>query len=285
MNEKIRHLREKIKKLNLDGMIISNPVNIKYLCNIESEGTLLITRKENVFITYTMYIEDVKATLTINDEIIVVDTRDISKEDYDVFFLFCENVGFEENYVTYEQYKVLKQKFRINNLVETENLIEKQREVKDAEEIENIKKALDCKDQEIVKDTLRIIARNMYGATLLRGKKGIYQEISLAMAWWRFYLAKEISQNTNLDLEQIYKYFITQKSNYNELIMRMSGGLTIISNPYTRDALISFLLSQEKITGNKFKEIIKKIGIQSAWRLIGGLSFKDNLQIIKELSK
>lgn len=153
--------------------------------------------------------------------------------------------------------------------------------------IENIKKALDCKDQEIVKDTLRIIARNMYGATLggLRGKKGIYQEISLAIAWWRFYLAKEISQNTNLDLEQIYKYFIAQKSNYNELIMRMSGGLTIISNPYTRDALISFLLSQEKITGNKFKEIIKKIGIQSAWRLIGGLSFKDNLQIIKELSK
>lgn len=153
--------------------------------------------------------------------------------------------------------------------------------------IENIKKALDCKDQEIIKDTLRIIARNMYGATLggLRGKKGIYQEISLAMAWWRFYLAKEISQNTNLDLEQIYKYFITQKSNYNELIMRMSGGLTIISNSYTRDALISFLLSQEKITGNKFKEIIKKIGIQSAWRLIGGLSFKDNLQIIKELAR
>lgn len=153
--------------------------------------------------------------------------------------------------------------------------------------IENIKKALDCKDQEIIKDALRIIARNMYGATLggLRGKKGIYQEISLAMAWWRFYLAKEISQNTNLDLEQIYKYFIAQKSNYNELIMRMSGGLTIISNPYTRDALISFLLSQEKITGNKFKEIIKKIGIQSAWRLIGGLSFKDNLQIIKELAK
>lgn len=147
MNEKIRHLREKIKKLNLDGMIISNPVNIKYLCNIESEGTLLITRKENVFITYTMYIEDVKATLTINDEIIVVDTRDISKEDYDAFFLFCENVGFEENYVTYEQYKVLKQKFRINNLVETENLIEKQREVKDAEEIENIKKACEITDK------------------------------------------------------------------------------------------------------------------------------------------
>ena len=152
---------------------------------------------------------------------------------------------------------------------------------------ENIKKALDCKDQEIIKDILRIIARNMYGATLgLRGKKGIYQDISLAKAWWRFYLAKEISQNTNLNLEQIYKYFVAQKSNYNELIMRMSGGLTIIANPNTRDALILFLLEQnEKITGDKLKQMIKKIGIESAWRLIGGLNLKENLQIIKEFAK
>ena len=147
MNEKIRHLREQMKKLNLDGMIISNPVNIKYLSNIESEGTLLITRKENIFITYPMYVEDVKSTLTINDEIIVADTREISKEDYDGFFIFCENVGFEENYVTYENYKNLKQQYRINNLVETEKLIEKQREVKDEEEIENIKKACEITDK------------------------------------------------------------------------------------------------------------------------------------------
>ena len=70
MNEKIRYLREKMKKLDLEGMIISNPINIKYLTNIEEEGTLLITRKENIFITYSMYLESVKNTLTINDEII-----------------------------------------------------------------------------------------------------------------------------------------------------------------------------------------------------------------------
>ena len=147
MNEKIRHLREKMKKLNLDGMIISNPINIKYLSNIESEGTLLITRKENIFITYPMFVEDVKSILTINDEIILTDTREISKEDYENFFLFCENVGFEENYVSYEQYKVLKQKYKANNLVETESIIEKQREVKDETEIENIKKACSITDK------------------------------------------------------------------------------------------------------------------------------------------
>ena len=49
MNEKIRHLREKLKALNLDGMIVSNPVSIKYLCNIEVDGLLLITRKKTYF--------------------------------------------------------------------------------------------------------------------------------------------------------------------------------------------------------------------------------------------
>ena len=108
-------------------MIITNPVNIKYLTNIESEGTLLITRKENIFLTYTMYIEDVNRTLTIDDEIIVVDSRDVSLEEAQNFFVFCENIGFEENYVTYEQYKRLKQRYRVNNMAETEGIIEKMR--------------------------------------------------------------------------------------------------------------------------------------------------------------
>ena len=147
MNEKIRLLREKLRSLNMEGMIVTNPVNIKYLTNIENEGTLLITRKENIFLTYTMFLESVKSTLTINDEIIVADFRDISKEEYENFFLFCENIGFEENYVTYKQYHYLKQKYRVNNLAETENIIEKLRAVKAPDEIEKIRKACEITDK------------------------------------------------------------------------------------------------------------------------------------------
>ena len=146
MNQKIRLLREKLKSLNLEGMIVSNPINIRYLTNIQSEGVLLITRKENIFLTNSMYIEDVNRTLTIDDEIIVADVRDVSEEEMESFFVFCENIGFEEDYVTYEQYKNLKVKYRINNMVETEKIIEKQRMIKDEEEIENIKKACEITD-------------------------------------------------------------------------------------------------------------------------------------------
>ena len=160
MNYKIRTLRERLKSLNLEGMIVTNPINIRYLTNIQSEGILLITRKENIFLTYTMYLEDVNRTLTIDDEIVVADMRDVSNEEAENFFVFCENIGFEENHVTYEQYKRLKQRYRINNMVETEGIIEKQRMIKDDEEIENIKKACEITD-ECFKHLLEYIKEGM----------------------------------------------------------------------------------------------------------------------------
>ena len=70
MNSKIKWLRDKIRLSNMDGIIISNPVNIKYLTGINAEGTLLVTRKENYYITDSRYIEYAKSVITINDGII-----------------------------------------------------------------------------------------------------------------------------------------------------------------------------------------------------------------------
>lgn len=141
MNPKMQWLRNKISSMNLQGMIVSNPVNIRYLTNLEAEGTLILTRKENIYLTDGRYIEYVNKTLTIFDEITVYDVKDISLDDYENFFLFCENVGFEENYLTYAKYKEYIRKYKIHNFVETEDIIEKQRVIKDEEEIKNIEKA------------------------------------------------------------------------------------------------------------------------------------------------
>ncbi len=146
MNTKIRWLREKMKLLDLQGMIISNPVNIRYLTGIVAEGVLLITRKENIFLTDGRYVEEVNQILTIDDGIIVYEFKDFSIDEYENFFLFCENVGFEENYVTYATYKEYMHKYKINNLQETEQIIEKQRMIKDEEEIEKITKACEITD-------------------------------------------------------------------------------------------------------------------------------------------
>ena len=60
--------------------------------------------------------------------------------------MFCENVGFEEHYITYATYKNYIRKFKINNFVETEYMIEKQRMIKDEEELSNIIKACNITD-------------------------------------------------------------------------------------------------------------------------------------------
>lgn len=146
MNDKIIHLRNKLKSLDMQGMIISNPINIKYLTGLEAEGTFFITRKENIFVTDSRYIEYVQKKLTINDEIVVYNFRDLDSNDYENFFVFCENIGFEENYVTYAKYKEFLHEYKINNLVETEGIIEQQRMIKDEEEIANIKKACEITD-------------------------------------------------------------------------------------------------------------------------------------------
>ena len=146
MNPKLQWLRNKMSSLDLQGLILTNPVNIRYLTNIEAEGILLLTRKDNIYITDARYIEAVHSTLTLFDEIIVYDIHDVSKDDYENFFMFCENVGFEEYDISYAKYKEYIRKYKINNFVETEHIIEKQRMIKDKEEIINIQKACEITD-------------------------------------------------------------------------------------------------------------------------------------------
>ena len=147
MNPRLKTLRNQMIGLNLEGMIVSNPVNIKYLTGLDAEGILLITRKENIFITDGRYIEYANNMIKIDDEIIVSNISDISIYDYEDYFMFCENVGFEENYVTYAKYKEIMHKYKINNLVETEGLIEKQRLIKNDDEIEKIRKSCEVTDK------------------------------------------------------------------------------------------------------------------------------------------
>ena len=146
MNAKLQWLRNKMLSLDMQGLIITNPVNIRYLTGIEAEGVFLLTRKENIYITDSRYIEQVHSILTLFDEIIVYDAHDVSKDDYENFFMFCENVGFEEYDISYAKYKEYIRKYKIHNFIETENMIEKQRMIKDEEELRNTRKACEITD-------------------------------------------------------------------------------------------------------------------------------------------
>ena len=42
MNQKMQWLRNQLLSLNLQGMIVSNPVNIRYLTNIQEKKIFLL---------------------------------------------------------------------------------------------------------------------------------------------------------------------------------------------------------------------------------------------------
>ncbi len=146
MNYKIKCLREKMKLLEIDGMIISNPINIEYIIGVYAEGTLIINDKDNIFITDARYIEDVNSTITISDEINVRDQANISENEYISFFANCPRVGIEENYISYSKYQNLVRIYRLKEAVETNNLIEKMRTIKDDNEIAKIRRACEITD-------------------------------------------------------------------------------------------------------------------------------------------
>ena len=82
MNYKIKCLREKMKMLNIDGLIVTNETNINYILGVRAEGTFLLTQKDNVFITDARYIEEVNKTITIDDQINVIDISGLLESDY-----------------------------------------------------------------------------------------------------------------------------------------------------------------------------------------------------------
>ena len=90
--------------------------------------------------------EQVNSHLTIDSEIVCVDLKTLNQYDYRAYFEDCENIGFEERYVTYENYKKYLQTFQVN-LIETEGIIESQRIIKEDYEIEKIRKACEITDK------------------------------------------------------------------------------------------------------------------------------------------
>ena len=64
---KINFLRSRLEDRNIDAMIISNEINIKYLINVDVEGLLLITPMESIFLTSSRLYDHVSSILRIED--------------------------------------------------------------------------------------------------------------------------------------------------------------------------------------------------------------------------
>lgn len=144
--QKINKLRDELKDQNLDGLIITNPYNRRYISGFTgTAGIVLITPKEHIFLTDFRYMEQAaKQAVGFNvvehkQSIIkklaeLIDARDLAK------------VGFEEDDLTHQTYKAYAKEINAE-LVATSGILANIRMIKTEAELEVMEQAAAISDQ------------------------------------------------------------------------------------------------------------------------------------------
>ncbi len=131
-------LRRRLSKLKVDGILITDLVNVRYLTGFTgSSGFLIISQKHAIFVTDFRYQEQAKQE--VKGYSIIIEHSERTKE----IKRLCEiygKLGFEGHNVNYGFYKkLLKTKVKLKPLT---NVVESLRLIKSQKEIINIKTSI-----------------------------------------------------------------------------------------------------------------------------------------------
>jgi Xaa-Pro aminopeptidase len=153
MPERLLKLRQKLSEKELDGILISQPENRRYLSGFDgSAGLLLITASESILATDFRYTEQAKQQAP---DFQVFQTKGDLKEWFPglVSNIKLKKLGFEAEYLTLASYQRFVEAVKSLpdqlQLVPAGEPVERLRAVKEAGELELITKAVKLADQAI----------------------------------------------------------------------------------------------------------------------------------------
>jgi Xaa-Pro aminopeptidase len=147
--ERLRKLRTSIAEKELDGLLISQPENLRYLSGFTGSGWLLISERNAILAVDFLYAEQAKGE-SPGFEII-----QIKQELHDwlpglVSDLGWHKLGFEANLISYDGYHKLSEAIRTGQInlefVPTTGLVERLRSIKEPKELGFITKAVELAD-------------------------------------------------------------------------------------------------------------------------------------------
>lgn len=140
----VKKIRKLLAEKELEGVLVFNPENRQYISGFTgSAGYVLISEKEQIFMTDFRYIEQAKEQ-TDGFEILEI-SRDKPVTDIIKDYKFS-NLGIEEDYMTYEQFLNFNEKLEGTNLVPLKRALIELRSVKSDEEISKIQQAAKITD-------------------------------------------------------------------------------------------------------------------------------------------
>jgi Xaa-Pro aminopeptidase len=142
--KRIKQLEKILKENGLDGLLIVNDANIRYLTGFtSSESFAVLSPGGRAFITDSRYTEQAEREV-VNFEIVKwrspnAGLHETIKAISDRFGI--KKLGFEKKYVTMEMYEKLENMLVGIELIGTAGLVEQVRRIKDDQEIEYMRKA------------------------------------------------------------------------------------------------------------------------------------------------
>jgi Xaa-Pro aminopeptidase len=144
--QKLLQLRDHFDQLSIDGLLITNPRNRRYLTGFTgSSGIVVITKTEAHLFVDFRYVEQAHSQVkdfTVN-LLSGIETEDAAKITEK---LEISKLGFEEENVTFQQYSWYKERLKAE-LVPLSSVIEKLRMIKTKEEFQIIKTAAQIADK------------------------------------------------------------------------------------------------------------------------------------------
>jgi Xaa-Pro aminopeptidase len=155
MRRRQAKLLDKVRDLGLDGLLVTNLPNMRYLCGYSGDnGILLLTRYGGCFYTDFRYQEQVREEVKGTRSIIR--QRDLIA-DFPVEQLKgIRKLGFEKSYLSYGSFQLVRKQLKGVKLIPCDDMTIEFRAIKEPEELELIARAAAITDQ-VLKEVLPMV--------------------------------------------------------------------------------------------------------------------------------
>ena len=145
--DRVREIRDSFKELKIDGFLVSDLANIRYLCGFSgSAGMVLITRDKNYFVSDFRYKVQAAEEISKDFKVIIYKQNSMDFLNGLIKKHNLKRIGFESS-MLYSTVESLKQEFGGMKFVPVSGLVESIVDKKTEEEIAKIKKAVDITDK------------------------------------------------------------------------------------------------------------------------------------------
>lgn len=146
--DRIARVQDQMQRRGLDGLLVSSLHTIRYLTGFTGTHALLfLSSNASTLLTDSRYAEQAKMEARNCKRVIVTRNGLYDEASRRRLLDTLERVGFEAQYITYAQYRMLRKLFPGVSFASTRELVEEVMVVKDEEEIENIRQAARISDR------------------------------------------------------------------------------------------------------------------------------------------